>query len=171
MEKEGCTDHQDCIGHLALVNGILILPPEGCANRHGLVNDEAKMAMSVSMGFCDKRGYAKWVEGTLRGKTGILHGDATGFTVDGSIRMVIAPSPELRMDQVGVPDYVARRTRIPYITPSGIVDVRNLLDGDRVLCGRPPCLWLGGTQPMKVVITNHRTCIGFPTQALSLIHI
>lgn len=103
VDEEEYTEHQDCIGHMRVLRGVLILPPEASANRHGLVNDQAKKAMSVSAGFSDSDQYRRWVESTIRGKSGVMRGDATGFTVDGSIRMVIAPAPELEMYEISVP--------------------------------------------------------------------
>lgn len=165
VEEEGCILHQHCVGHMGLLNRVLILPPESCANPHGLVSERAKRAIAVSSGFCSREEYMKWVESTLRGKSGILRGSATGFTVDGSIRMVIAPAAELAMNEVSVPSYVARKTIVPYLASSGVVRSRYLQEGDMVICNRPPCLWIGGVQPMRVVIDETRTCLGFPTLA------
>ena len=102
VEEEGCRLHQDCIGHMGVLNGVLILPQETCANQHGLESEQAKRAIAVSSGLCSRYDYRRWVEGTIRGKSRILRGEATGFPVDASIRMVIAPAPELAMDEIAV---------------------------------------------------------------------
>lgn len=165
VEEEGCKLHQDCIGHMGVLNGVLILPQESCANQHGLESEQAKRAIAVSSGLCNRDEYQRWAEGTIRGKQGILRGEGTGFPVDGSIRMVIAPAPELAMDEIAVPAYVARRTIVPYIHSSGVVKTRHLQEGDMVICNRPPCLWIGGVQPMRVMLDSTRSCLGFPTLA------
>ncbi|XP_012231845.1 DNA-directed RNA polymerase III subunit RPC1 isoform X2 [Linepithema humile] len=64
----------------------------------------------------------------LKGKQGRFRGNLSGKRVDYTARTVISPDPNLRIDQVGVPMYVAKTLTYPEkITPSNIELMRKLV--------------------------------------------
>ncbi|KAL6268377.1 hypothetical protein P5V15_001510 [Pogonomyrmex californicus] len=64
----------------------------------------------------------------LKGKQGRFRGNLSGKRVDFTSRTVISPDPNLRIDQVGVPMYVAMTLTYPErVTPSNIELMRKLV--------------------------------------------
>ena len=49
----------------------------------------------------------------LKGKTGRFRGNLSGKRVDYSSRTVISPDPNLQIDQVAVPEHVAKTLTYP----------------------------------------------------------
>jgi DNA-directed RNA polymerase III subunit RPC1 len=70
----------------------------------------------------------------LKGKTGRLRGNLSGKRVDFSGRTVISPDPNLRIEQVGVPIYVAKDMTYPErVNRYNIEELkRNVLNGPDV---------------------------------------
>jgi DNA-directed RNA polymerase III subunit RPC1 len=64
----------------------------------------------------------------LKGKQGRFRGNLSGKRVDFSGRTVISPDPTLRIDQVGVPELVAKILTYPMrVTPHNIEAMRQLV--------------------------------------------
>ncbi|MFB0500623.1 MAG: DNA-directed RNA polymerase subunit A' [Candidatus Hadarchaeaceae archaeon] len=64
----------------------------------------------------------------LRGKEGRFRGNLSGKRVDFSARTVISPDPNISINEIGVPEYIARILSIPVrATKHNIEDLRNLV--------------------------------------------
>jgi len=64
----------------------------------------------------------------LRGKEGRFRGNLSGKRVDFSARTVISPDPNISINEIGVPEYIARILSIPVrSTKHNIEDLRNLV--------------------------------------------
>ena len=64
----------------------------------------------------------------LKGKQGRFRGNLSGKRVDFSSRTVISPDPNLKIDQVGVPVYIAKTLTYPEkVTPSNIERMRKIV--------------------------------------------
>ncbi len=64
----------------------------------------------------------------LKGKEGRFRGNLSGKRVDFSARTVISPDPQISINEIGVPEYVARNLTIPVqITKYNIEEARNLI--------------------------------------------
>lgn len=57
----------------------------------------------------------KAIRARLKGKEGRLRGNLMGKRVDFSARTVITPDPNLRLDQLGVPEEIAKNLTVPEI--------------------------------------------------------
>lgn len=64
----------------------------------------------------------------LKGKEGRFRGNLSGKRVDFSARTVISPDPQISINEIGVPEYVARNLTIPVqITRYNIDEAKNLI--------------------------------------------
>lgn len=64
----------------------------------------------------------------LKGKNGRFRGNLSGKRVDFSSRSVISPNPNLQIDEVGVPEYIAKILTYPErVTPANIEKLRQLI--------------------------------------------
>ena len=64
----------------------------------------------------------------LRGKEGRFRGNLSGKRVDFSARTVVSPDPNISINEIGVPEYIARTLSIPVrATEHNIEDLRNLV--------------------------------------------
>lgn len=64
----------------------------------------------------------------LRGKDGRFRGNLSGKRVDFSARTVVSPDPNISINEIGVPEYVAKILTIPVrVTEHNIEDLRNLV--------------------------------------------
>ncbi len=64
----------------------------------------------------------------LKGKEGRFRGNLSGKRVDFSARTVISPDPNIGINEIGVPEYIARNMTIPvHVTEHNIEEARNLL--------------------------------------------
>jgi DNA-directed RNA polymerase subunit A' len=64
----------------------------------------------------------------LRGKEGRFRGNLSGKRVDFSARTVISPDPNISINEIGVPEYVARVLTVPVrVTEHNIEEIRNLV--------------------------------------------
>ena len=62
----------------------------------------------------------KAIRARLKGKEGRLRGNLMGKRVDFSARTVITPDPNLRLDQLGVPEEIAKNLTVPEIVTEHI---------------------------------------------------
>ena len=64
----------------------------------------------------------------LRGKEGRFRGNLSGKRVDFSARTVVSPDPNISINEIGVPEYIARTLTIPVrVTEHNIDDLINLV--------------------------------------------
>ena len=64
----------------------------------------------------------------LRGKEGRFRGNLSGKRVDFSARTVVSPDPNISINEIGVPEYIARTLTIPVrVTEHNVEDLRNLV--------------------------------------------
>jgi DNA-directed RNA polymerase subunit A' len=64
----------------------------------------------------------------LRGKEGRFRGNLSGKRVDFSARTVVSPDPNISINEIGVPEYIARTLSIPVrATEHNIEELRNLV--------------------------------------------
>ena len=64
----------------------------------------------------------------LKGKHGRFRGNLSGKRVDFSSRSVISPNPNLQIDEVGVPEYIAKILTFPErVTPANINYIKKLV--------------------------------------------
>ncbi|MDI6642695.1 MAG: DNA-directed RNA polymerase subunit A' [Candidatus Hodarchaeaceae archaeon] len=64
----------------------------------------------------------------LRGKEGRFRGNLSGKRVDFSARTVVSPDPNISINEIGVPEYVARTLTIPVrVTEHNIEELRNVV--------------------------------------------
>jgi len=69
----------------------------------------------------------------LKGKEGRIRGNLLGKRVNFSARTVISPDPRLSINEVGVPEIIARELTIPeYVTSTNIKHIRELISLDVV---------------------------------------
>ncbi len=95
-----------------------------------LINSEIPIPSSMGLGTKPTRGLCQ----RLKGKTGRFRGNLSGKRVDFSGRTVISPDPNLRIDQVAVPELVAKILTYPErVTNYNIKKMRKLvLNGPEV---------------------------------------
>lgn len=68
----------------------------------------------------------KWIRGIcqrLKGKQGRFRGNLSGKRVDFSARTVISPDPNLRIDQVAVPEHVAKVLSYPEVVNEHNIEI------------------------------------------------
>lgn len=64
----------------------------------------------------------------LKGKEGRFRGNLSGKRVDFSARTVISPDPNISINEIGVPEYVAKTLTVPVrATPHNLEQLRNLV--------------------------------------------
>lgn len=64
----------------------------------------------------------------LKGKEGRFRGNLSGKRVDFSARTVISPDPQISINEIGVPEYIATNLTIPVkVTKYNIEEARNLI--------------------------------------------
>ncbi|KAG0064906.1 hypothetical protein BGZ90_002001 [Linnemannia elongata] len=122
--------------------------------------------------------YKAGIRQTMMTKRGVLRGEMMGGHVDGSGRMVIIPCWDIEKNEIAIPRRVASKMKFPVINkipydgapgggallgapiPSDVCSSRSIQEGDYMLVVRPPSLWHGNTQPMRVKLWD-RESIGF----------
>ncbi len=64
----------------------------------------------------------------LRGKEGRFRGNLSGKRVDFSARTVVSPDPNISINEIGVPEYIARILTIPVrVTEHNVEELRNVV--------------------------------------------
>ncbi|MCL4133658.1 UNVERIFIED_CONTAM: hypothetical protein GTU68_021185, partial [Idotea baltica] len=89
-----------------------------------LINSEISIPSDLNMSRKPTRGFVQ----RLKGKQGRFRGNLSGKRVDFSSRTVISPDPNLRINEVGVPEEVAKQLTYPEkVTPHNINFLRELV--------------------------------------------
>ncbi|HDD72579.1 MAG TPA: DNA-directed RNA polymerase subunit A', partial [Candidatus Aenigmarchaeota archaeon] len=69
----------------------------------------------------------------LKAKEGRIRGNLLGKRVNFSSRTVISPDPRISINEVGVPEIVAKELTIPeYVTKANIKYIKSLFDADKI---------------------------------------
>ena len=182
----GCREHDGCLGHFCTTPRGTILVPQRMATSLGTIsNDYAKMAESIynrdSHG--QELNYRSKLRSMMFGKRGRMRGDMPAGVVDSSIRCVLSLCWEVSMGEIAVPRKLAENMRVLRV-PTLLVDRQTgeivseetrgrpvyemasahyvedkLREGDTMVIVRPPSLWSGNVQPMKVKLWEHE-CVG-----------
>lgn len=183
----GCKEHERCLGHFCVTPRGSILLPQRLASTLGVMsNDYAKMAEQLFIRDTPSQemAYREKLKSLMLGKSGKMRGDMPSGPVDSSARMVISLSwhleeMSLRERQLGndvtyfaVPRMVAKNMRVLRIPTDDTTGLAvgnyiedSLKEGDWIIVVRPPSLWAGNVQPMKVVLWDHE-CFGLsPSKA------
>lgn len=164
----GCSEHERCIGHFCETPGGNILLPQRLASMVGIMsNDYAKAAENVFKNDTRLQGlaYRETIKNLMLKKTGKMRGDMMGGATDSSAREVIASS-WVEPNEFCVPRIVAENMKVLKVgrdTETGMLLGHyvedTLKEGDFIMVVRPPSLWAGNDQPMKVVFWEHE-CFG-----------
>ena len=108
---------------------------------------------------CVCRGFVQ----RLKGKQGRFRGNLSGKRVDFSGRTVISPDPNLRVDEVAVPQHVAKTLTFPdRVTPHNIARLRQAVLNGAPSMARIPFLKSGDVQgpPTNCAIRGIYACGG-----------
>ena len=92
----------------------------------------------------------------MMGKKGFVRG-MSSIKIDGSMKMVISVSRDVRPGTVEIPSLIAKSIRVPNMK-NGTVMYEGIEDGGSALLVRQPCLWSGGIQPVVVRVTDPIVC-------------
>lgn len=175
----GCTTHGErCLGHLCKTpRGTILLPQKMASSMGVMSNDYAKMAEAVFNRdtASQELTYREKLKKTMLGKSGAMRGNMPAGPVDSSGREVITNCWELEVmsqndkdDTIyfAIPRAVANNMRVVKVgvdaetgLPTSTYVEDYIREGDYVIVVRPPSLWHGNVQPMKVVVWN-RECFG-----------
>jgi hypothetical protein len=169
--RSPCPFHTRCSGHLAEHGSGTILMPQHAAKGAGaLSNEYSKSAKSVCDNHLSTEVYNDRCNKQLLSKKGMIRHEIIGGVVDGSLRSVIVCCWDLAANEIAIPAHVAANMRYPVIHPrrptqrlvndTAGIRYKALEAGDTVLVVRPPTLWQGSAQLMKVVIWSD-TALGF----------
>ena len=164
----GCTEHERCIGHFCVTpRGTLLLPQKMVSTLGIMSNEYARMAEMVFNRDTPSQElvYREKFRSLMLGKSGKMRGDMVAGAVDSSAREIIA-SCWVEGGYFAVPKMVAQNMRVLRIGTDEITGLPLnhyiedcLREGDTVLAIRPPSLWAGNVQPMKVLLWDHE-CFG-----------
>lgn len=88
----------------------------------------------------------------MMGKKGLVR-SINSVNIDGSMKMVISPSPDSSSNEVLVPSSLCAHFIIPAVRDGKVVYER-LVEGNSAILTRQPVLWLGGVRPVTVIPTE-----------------
>lgn len=175
----GCTEHDNsCLGHFCKTpRGSILLPQKLALSLGVMSNDYAKMAEALFNRdtASQEAQYREKLRSLMLGKSGKMRGDMPSGPVDCSAREVITTCWQLEvMSQnskndtlyFAVPRMVASNMKVLRVAtdketglPLGTYVEDCLREDDWIIVVRPPSLWAGNLQPMKVVLWDHH-CFG-----------
>jgi DNA-directed RNA polymerase beta' subunit len=94
-----------------------------------MYNQYINSESSEAQDFSDRTiGNTKGILQRLKGKTGRFRGNLSGKRVEYSSRTVISPDPNLEINEVGVPQSIAKTLTFPEeITPENFVHLKKLV--------------------------------------------
>jgi hypothetical protein len=88
----------------------------------------------------------------MTGKSGAIR-STNRACIEGTLKMVISVGQHGHEGSISIPSFVAKSMCIPDLS-GRYTKYRTLKDGDYGLLVRQPCLWSGGLQPVRIVITD-----------------
>ena len=165
--ETGCRQHRNCYGHLCNTPAGVRLVPGILAKRttenRNLFNEAARVVFERPRADVAVR-YQDFLRSIMLGKRGHLRGSMVSCHIEGSARLVIAPSWSVSYQEVSIPISLARNFRsATAATRDGEALLRygetNIQDGDWVILVRPPSLGHANVQPLKVRLWD-KPCIG-----------
>lgn len=165
----GCKEHERCLGHFCVTPRGTVLLPQKLATTLGVMSNRyAKMVESVYARdtFSQELDYRVKLRSMMLGKTGKMRGDMPAGAADTSGREVISICWDIPRLHFAVPRQVANNMKVLRVEKNNETGLYNkyytedhLREGDTVIVVRPPSLWAGNVQPMKVVLWEHE-CFG-----------
>ncbi|KNZ50834.1 putative dna-directed rna polymerase subunit beta protein, partial [Puccinia sorghi] len=165
--ETGCREHKDCYGHISVTPTGVKLVPGSLARRttenRNLFNEAGKAALERTGKHATVR-YQDFIRGIMLGKRGHIRGSMVSSPIEGSARLVIAPSWGLNYQEVSVPLSLAKNFKVISCTDdagSSLLRYREvpMKDGDWVILVRPPSLGHSNVQPFRVRIWD-KPCLG-----------
>jgi hypothetical protein len=149
-----CEYHDStCMGHMESHGNNLYLPswmtPSTDNNMHPLQS----LKVQCKQGRCTYSKYKAAVLSHLRGKHGYVRSAMCRMTVQGSIKMVISPAATTKESVVYIPRYIAENCRVPVLIGESY-HIRSLEDCTFGILVRQPCMWSGGIQPVRIMVTE-----------------
>lgn len=175
----GCKEHEKCLGHFCVTPRGTVLLPQKLATTLGVMSNRyAKMVESVYARdtFSQELDYRVKLRSMMLGKTGKMRGDMPAGAVDTSGREVISICWDIPRQHFAIPKQVANNMKVLRVEVNSETGLYNkyyiedrLREGDFVVAVRPPSLWAGNVQPMKVVLWDHE-CFGLHPSHASEYH-
>lgn len=165
----GCKEHEKCLGHFCVTPRGTVLLPQKLASTLGVMSNRyAKMVESIYTidGSSQELDYRVKLRSIMLGKTGKMRGDMPAGAADSSAREVISICWDIPRLHFAVPRRVASNMKVLRVEKDNKTGLYNkyytedhLREGDMIIAVRPPSLWAGNVQPMKVVLWEHE-CFG-----------
>jgi len=161
-----CTAHTNCNGHLYKTPYGVVLYPGTFCNVTALMRDEIYVLSSRYMSDRSvgaQQRYSASLASHLYTKRSILRYKCLGGNIEGSLRMVIVPCWEIEQNEVCISRHALSQVLVPVYyerlgaLPSFKYEYVN--EGDYAIGVRPPVLWAGNVQPLRVRLWD-RPCIG-----------
>lgn len=175
----GCKEHERCLGHFCVTPRGTVLLPQKLATTLGVMSNRyAKMVESVYTRdtFSQELDYRVKLRSMMLGKTGKMRGDMPAGAADTSGREVISICWDIPRLHFAIPRQVANNIKVLRVEKNAETGLYNkqytedhLREGDTVIVVRPPSLWAGNVQPMKVVLWEHE-CFGLHPSHASEYH-
>lgn len=175
----GCKEHEKCLGHFCVTPRGTVLLPQKLATTLGVMsNTYAKMVESVYTRdtFSQELDYRVKLRSIMLGKTGKMRGDMPAGAADTSGREVISICWDIPRQHFAVPRQVANNMKVLRVEKNIETGLYNkyytedhLREGDFIVAVRPPSLWAGNVQPMRVALWEHE-CFGLHPSHASEYH-
>lgn len=175
----GCSEHERCLGHFCVTpRGTMLLPQKLATTLGVMSNKYAKMVESVYTRDTPSQelDYRVRLRSMMLGKTGKMRGDMPAGAADTSGREVISICWNIPRLHFAVPRRVANNMKVLRVEKDKETGLYNkhytedkLREGDFIIAVRPPSLWAGNVQPMKVVLWEHE-CFGLHPSHASEYH-
>jgi hypothetical protein len=192
----GCKEHEKCLGHFCITpRGTLLLPQKLSSTLGIMSNQYARMAENVYNrdSVRQEEEYRERLQLLMLGKSGKMRGDMPSGTVDCSARQIISLCWEMPPNHIAIPRMVAKNMRVlrvakdpdtglplahyiedclrtkEYSYNKQSQELVEVFDGDWVIVVRPPSLWAGNVQPMKVILWDHE-CFGISPSNADELH-
>ncbi len=101
-------------------------------------------------------GYLEYISGVtslMRGKKDTVRAmNAMIVVQQGSLRMVISPLKPYLAGAISIPEYIAKSTKV-MLCKDVMYTEYHVRNGDHgILVLRYPCMWSGGSQPVKILV-------------------
>ena len=165
----GCKEHEKCLGHFCVTPRGTVLLPQKLASTLGVMSNKyAKMVEAIYARDTNAQelDYRVKLRSMMLGKTGKMRGDMPAGAADSSAREVISICWDIPRLHFAVPRRVANNMKVLRVETDKDTGLHNkyypadhLREGDTIIAVRPPSLWAGNVQPMKVVLWEHE-CFG-----------
>jgi hypothetical protein len=165
----GCKEHERCLGHFCVTPRGTVLLPQKLATTLGIMSNKyAKMVESVYSRDTHNQelDYRANLRSMMLGKTGKMRGDMPAGAADTSGREVISICWDMPRQHFAIPRRVANNMKVLRVEKNPDTGLYNkhytedhLREGDMVIAVRPPSLWAGNVQPMRIVLWEHE-CFG-----------